>query len=395
MSVRALNLFSLVSGVLLLHLLFGCKATRTASDRHSANFEKANCLLADLRSERSHDVFHFYRVGVEPRGGSLVVTGAVDSAEAKSRTLESLRAAGLHFEEELEVLPEQALGEQVWGICTVSVGNGREGPQHKAELGTQLLMGEVVRVLKGGNFLSLNWYLVQGADGYVTWQQVGNIARCTREEADQWLNSRLLIITQFETEVHSEPKAGSAVICNAVLLNKLQYAGEVPGWYRVRLPDNRQGYIQQSAAEDLRVWRASRKPTPEAIEQSAMRFVGRPYLWGGNSPFGLDCSGFTKLVFGLNGIDLLRNAGHQARQGEEVSLANNYSALRKGDLLFFGRRVSAGQPERVTHVGIYLGDLKFIHSADYVRVSSLDPFSPMRDIRHSKGLLYARRILKD
>jgi len=116
-------------------------------------------------------------------------------------------------------------------------------------------------------------------------------------------------------------------------------------------------------------------------------------LWGGNSPNGLDCSGFTKVVFCLNGIDLLRDSREQASQGVAVPLDGDLSQLKKGDLLFFGRRARGGGPQRVTHVGIYLGDKLFIHSSGRVQIASLDPASPIRDESRIRSLMWARRVL--
>ena len=100
-------------------------------------------------------------------------------------------------------------------------------------------------------------------------------------------------------------------------------------------------------------------------------------------------------MFFLNGIDLLRDSSKQARQGVPVTLDANLSQLKKGDLLFFGRRGRSGGPVRIVHVGIYLGDKLFIHSSERVRISSLDPDSPIRDENRIRTLLCARRLLAE
>jgi cell wall-associated NlpC family hydrolase len=98
-------------------------------------------------------------------------------------------------------------------------------------------------------------------------------------------------------------------------------------------------------------------------------------------------------VFFLNGIALQRDSSNQAGQGVEVPLDGDLSQLKKGDLLFFGRRSLRGGTERVVHVGIYLGDKLFIHSSEWVHISSLDPNSPIRDENRIRTLLRARRVL--
>ena len=110
----------------------------------------------------------------------------------------------------------------------------------------------------------------------------------------------------------------------------------------------------------------------------------------------------------MNGLELNRNASEQALQGREVRLDENLSALRKGDLLFFGprgladsgaRRGAAGSAVTprpwITHVAIYLGDRKFVQSSERVRLSSLDPNAPDYDAFHARSLLFARRLLSD
>lgn len=102
-----------------------------------------------------------------------------------------------------------------------------------------------------------------------------------------------------------------------------------------------------------------------SIVTSAMRFLGTPYVWGGTTPGGFDCSGFIQYVYKLNGIKTPRLAHHQCYAGTPVSKAN----LRPGDLVFF-ETYTVG----ISHVGIYIGDSKFVHasSSGVVRINSLN-----------------------
>jgi cell wall-associated NlpC family hydrolase len=198
----------------------------------------------------------------------------------------------------------------------------------------------------------------------------------------------------MEDQVFEAADASSQPVSDIVLGNLVKKLGESGDWYQVQLPDNRKGFVAKKVAEDFRSWKQSRKADAETIEHSAKLFLGRPYLWGGNSPKGLDCSGLTKTVFFVNGIDLNRNASHQALQGKEVKLDPELSHLKKGDLLFFGHTRRDGGERRISHVAIYLGNKTFIQSSQRVRISSLDPASPLYDEQYGRSLVAARRILK-
>jgi gamma-D-glutamyl-L-lysine dipeptidyl-peptidase len=336
-----------------------------------------------------------FNVGVAHRGRELVLTGEVDRAEAKIEVVEAVRHTGARVADQIKVLPDEKLGDQTWGIGCLSVASGRLGPEHKAEMGTQVLMGEVVRVWKRSTNAVFAWYLTQSADGYVSWMQKGTFVRCTREQAEAWKSGPLLIVTAFEDRILEQPQPDAQPVSDVVLCNLVRKTGEEGNWYRVELPDQRAGFLPKQSAQDFAAWKQARRPTVENIELTARRFIGRPYFWGGNSTKGFDCSGLTKTVFFLNAIDLLRDSSTQARQGVAVPLDPELSQLRKGDLLFFGRRARGGRPERVVHVGIYLGDKLFIHSSERVRIGSLDPQSPLADENRIRSLLHARRILPE
>lgn len=330
-----------------------------------------------------------FAVGAERAGRCVVMTGFVQTAAAKLDALAAAQQTGLRVVDRIEVLPGHELGTVTRGLVCVSVANGREQPHNAAELGTQVLMGHPVRVWKRVGI----WYLVQTADDYVCWMEEGSFTGCTPEALDAWRAGTLLIVTAVEECVREQPRADAWPVSDVVLGCLLKLGEQRGDWYAVALPDGRSGFLPKTAAEDFATWKASRRPTPENIERTARSLLGRPYLWGGNSPRGMDCSGFTKLVFFLNGIELPRNASHQAREGEAVPLDADLSRLRKGDLLFFGRRAHGQQPERITHAGIYLGNKLFIHSSERVRINSLDPGSPLRDEDRIRGLLCARRVL--
>jgi gamma-D-glutamyl-L-lysine dipeptidyl-peptidase len=109
----------------------------------------------------------------------------------------------------------------------------------------------------------------------------------------------------------------------------------------------------------------------------------------------MDCSGFVKTVYRLNGIELNRDASQQAQMGTEVNVGATFENSRTGDLLFFGQKGTGDRPERVTHVGLYLGDRMFIHSSGRVRVSSFDPASPQFEESLLKRFVRSRRLIPE
>ena len=116
--------------------------------------------------------------------------------------------------------------------------------------------------------------------------------------------------------------------------------------------------------------------------------MGIPYLWGGNSSKGFDCSGFVQTVFRLMNVDLPRDASQMAEKGTEVPLDDSLENLQIGDLLFFGKTM-----QRITHVALYLGNHLFIHAEGKVRINSLTPESKVYNDYRRKTLLKAQRIV--
>jgi cell wall-associated NlpC family hydrolase len=174
------------------------------------------------------------------------------------------------------------------------------------------------------------------------------------------------------------------------LLSGKEYNRE---WFAVSLPDGRSGYLLNKSGMDYKQWKDSRNPVPESIEKMAKSFLGIPYLWGGTSPKGFDCSGFTKTVYKMNGITLQRDANQQGLAGESVLLEKDMDKLHKGDLLFFGPKPFTGIEEQITHVGIYLGQKEFIHCSGMVKMNSFDPSSPMYSENLLKRLVKVKRYL--
>ncbi|MBI3579054.1 MAG: C40 family peptidase [Ignavibacteriales bacterium] len=321
---------------------------------------------------------------------SLIAKGEVDNADAKKEVLAAfVSATGKEIIDSIAVLPDPKLKNEQFGIVTVSVGNVRSTPSQSAELATQVMMGMVVKLLKvrGG------WYYVQSHDHYLGWLEDDAMKITTAEGLESWEAAPKIITTAYFGVVRERPQANALAVSDAVAGMMMKKTGAKGSWVAVELPDGRPGYIEQSLVEDYKAWKASRKLTSESIEKVAKTFVGVPYLWGGTSPKGVDCSGFTKIVYRLNGTEINRDADQQATMGEDVPVTEDFKNFKKGDLLFFGRKATAEKPERIVHVGIYLENKQYIHSSGRVQISSFDPGASNYNKYNHERFVRARRLI--
>ncbi|WP_242927857.1 C40 family peptidase [Pontibacter vulgaris] len=324
---------------------------------------------------------------VELNGTTL--TGETNMPEAKAALLEKLNAAAISFQDSIKVLPEAELEGKHWAVVSISVANIRSQPKHAAELATQATMGTPLHVLKkdGG------WYLVQTPDQYIAWVDAGGITLMDEARFEKWKQPKKLLYTHPYGFAYATTDAQGATISDMVYGDVLLLKGQVKGFYHVELPDGRSGYVQANEAVNYKDWAASRQPTTDNLVLTSKRMLGVPYLWGGTSFKGVDCSGFTKTVYFMNGLVLPRDASQQIHLGELVNTEQGWQNMQPGDLLFFGVPAQADKPERVVHVGMWIGgNQEFIHSAGKVKINSMNPEAPNYDASEFKRFLRAKRI---
>ena len=152
-------------------------------------------------------------------------------------------------------------------------------------------------------------------------------------------------------------------------------------------------FVKKSDASPYQDWKSSLEPTQESLVATSKTMLGVPYLWGGTSIKGVDCSGFTKTIYFMNGMIIPRDASQQIHEGILVDDTKDFDQLLPGDLLFFGKKATETSPERVIHVGMWLGNNEFIHSAGNVHISSVDKNSENFDEYNYNRYLRSKRIL--
>ena len=186
-----------------------------------------------------------FDISVSSTGKKIVLSGEVGSAEIKAAVMKAIRNVG-HPEliDDLTILPEHACLEKPLAIVKVSVAPLRAKPAESAEMISQALMGSVLNVLK----LKGSWVYVQMMeDGYLGWVDAAQCVRQTREQADQWLNSFLVIVTDYFDLVRNQPSASAQPVCDVTMGAFLQEREISQGWYTVSLPDGRVGYLEKKS----------------------------------------------------------------------------------------------------------------------------------------------------
>ncbi len=326
----------------------------------------------------------------EMRGTRVLVGGEVDDESARDRVVSSLHQAGFDdVRDDIVVLPHPGLGQNTRGIVRVSVAQMRSEPRFTSEIVTQVLMGTTLRVLKRQR----GWFYVQTPDNYLGWMSAGLFQQMDPHRSEYWETSEKVIVTDYHGMVYEEPSTRSLPVSNVSLGNRLGTTEQHGDWVSVALPDDRTGFIHSDLVSPYAQWKENRELTGENIARTARKFIGIPYLWGGTSTKGFDCSGLTKLVFWLNGMDLNRDASQQILMGEHVDPGSQFENLKTGDLLFFGRAATTDTPERIVHVGIYLDNREFIHASYLVRINSLDPEASHFDRYEYNRFVRARRLI--
>lgn len=320
----------------------------------------------------------------------LLLQGETSSEAAKKALMEALGRERYNVIDHMRLLPDSGqLGDETYGVVNLSVCNLRTKPDFSAEMTSQALMGMPVRVLEREG----TWFRVQTPDDYIAWVHPAGIRRMTKAGHDSWNGSRQIVVTAHFGYVYSEPKETSQVVSDIVAGDRLKLIGQKGKYYNVEYPDGRRGYVPKGISRLLDRWRQETKQDAASVISTAHTMMGFPYLWAGTSSKGVDCSGFMRTVLYMHDIIIPRDASQMAYVGQRVDIAPDFGNLEPGDLVFFGTKAQDGRRERVSHVGMYIGGKRFIHSQGDVHVSSFDPADGLYDEFNLNRLLHAVRFL--
>ncbi|MDA7502306.1 C40 family peptidase [Chitinophagales bacterium] len=234
-----------------------------------------------------------------------------------------------------------------YGVCDLTVIPLRARPNHESEMVSQILFAETFKILDQTD----NWLHI----------------KCSADNYTGWVDEKQII--ELELETFDAIRSASSVFAKDIVHTAKSIYKELPVLMGSPLPFYRNHQFSlfenkfkyDGTVVDLRTESTSR----EQLKTNALKFINAPYLWGGRSPLGIDCSGFVQTVYRFANIQLNRDAADQAEQGR---LINQIEDSETGDLAFF-----ANERGKITHVGIMLNNNQIIHAHGRVRIDSVDP----------------------
>lgn len=323
-----------------------------------------------------------------------VETTEPEAAKALTASFEKNK---IYIAVDQQLLPEGSLGDSIYAIANLSVCNNRTTPANSAEMATQMILGTPVQILKKEK----GYYLVRTPDGYISWTDEYALGIMDEAGYRNWQKAEKIVFTAAYGHSYQQPSGSSLPVSDLVSGNILQLSGKENGFYKVVYPDKRIGFVRIADAEPYQKWVSRPNPTKDQLLSTAKTLIGVPYLWGGTSVKGMDCSGFTKTSFFLNGIIIPRDASQQALAGQEVDILENDTVsiskclknLQAGDMLFFAAGKNRYAGSKVTHTAIYMGKGQFIQAAGMVRINSMLSCEANYDDFQSRTIVGARRYL--
>ncbi|HSU29348.1 MAG TPA: C40 family peptidase [Chitinophagaceae bacterium] len=230
-----------------------------------------------------------------------------------------------------------------YAVVTVPAAPVHRKASHRKEMVNQLLFGEMVAVrrIKQGR-----WVKIRSLhDQYEGWMTLGHLEAVTEKEAMRVSNH---VTVDFLSKISLHNKS-----------MQIPIGSSLPGWEEHTGNMGGMNYLYEGTS----LKRDEQVPGAELLHQLSFPWLNSPYMWGGRTPLGVDCSGFVQINFKMMGIDLPRDAWQQVQEGQRVK---KLKEARAGDLAFFDDK------DEIVHVGILLNPEQIIHSSGKVRIDPID-----------------------
>lgn len=247
--------------------------------------------------------------------------------------------------------------------ATASKGlvNLRAEPRQQSELLSQYLMGDKFEILSKEN----NYYQVDTEDEIKGWVHQSSLIINDSQTSDDDIFSDRLMICVSKFSILREKESIDSLPVSLVFLGTIldldepvtNYYLKTREWLRVKLPDNTVAFLKKDDFNVLANYQERYFFNPKTAVETALSLIGVSYLWGGTTPAAIDCSGMVRLCCRMAGKKLPRNSYQQAEIGGFIETDSDFISLLPGDLLFFS------EGEKVSHVGLALGQGRFIHSS--------------------------------
>lgn len=316
-------------------------------------------------------------IGVEGKpSGRVVLKGYVEFEENRAALEKLFTHLGFHpIDNQVEVLPSKELGEKRFGFIRTTHSFSYDQPTGRQEVLTDCLLGMPVFLLAEG---SDGYLLCHAGEGYVGYVKAKDIERADSEQFARYQSAAQAYLCR-------DHRIGDGLVAPTGARLKVVERGvdtvivALPGGTQVTLPAD--SYRLTDGGPDARI---------ERIIAAAEALLGTPYVWGGTTSQGIDCSGLVQTAFATEGINLARDSNQQILAGRLVATRWYREGLRRGDTLYF-----LGQYGKVRHTGIYLGEGRYIEAVrPVVRYSSFDPESSDYSKRGDAMFCFAKRIIE-
>ncbi|MCX7717592.1 MAG: C40 family peptidase [Candidatus Sumerlaeaceae bacterium] len=341
-----------------------------------ASTTEAQWLLEQYKARVLTDTTFFYlSTRVTRDGEAWIVTGNANQPRIRAVPAQLLRAVGLEpVRDEVQLLPSERVGSKRFGVTCIPMAMTWDKPAEGDGVQTQLLLGDPVVLLDESD--DRYYLLVQGHDGYTGWVRSEAIWRMDESQYAQYLNTpRATVLRDIKANGISLP-AGSSLRAAESGGHPDEFVAILPGPAQQRMTLPRTA-VRMGAANAL----------GDAVASAALSRLTVPYVFGGRSGIGLDCSGLTNVAYATAGLVLPRDARQQILVGQMVAFPGFISSLKAGDLLFF-----IDETGRVIHTAVSLGGHRFVHaSPPEVQINSLDPSDPLYSEGWTKAFALARR----